>query len=118
MSESILTSVKKSLGITEEYVHFDADVVMAINSSFSILTQIGVGPRSGFSISDSTAMWDDFVDPGPMQDLVKSYVSAKTRLIFDPPSGASTLDALKTLVAETEWRLNAFADYPDEEEGG
>lgn len=114
MSESILTSVKKVLGITEDYTHFDEDVKMAINSSFSILTQIGVGPRSGFSITDDTAMWDDFIAPGPMQELVKSYVSDKSKLLFDPPSSASTLEALKSLVSEMEWRLNSFADYPDE----
>ena len=42
--ESILTSIKKMLGIDEEYTHFDADVIMDINSVLMILTQLGVGP--------------------------------------------------------------------------
>lgn len=46
--ESILTSIKKMLGITEEYEHFDSDLIMHINSVFMILTQLGVGPPSGF----------------------------------------------------------------------
>ena len=33
--DSILTSIKKLLGIAEEYEHFDPDIVMYINSAFS-----------------------------------------------------------------------------------
>ena len=44
-TESILTSVKKLLGIDESYTHFDADLIMHINSVFSILGQMGVGQR-------------------------------------------------------------------------
>ena len=42
--DSILTSIKKLLGITEEYDHFDQDLILHINSVFGILTQLGVGP--------------------------------------------------------------------------
>lgn len=38
--DSILTSIKKLLGIAEEYEHFDPDIVMYINSAFSVLTQL------------------------------------------------------------------------------
>ena len=44
MEESILTSIKKLLGITEDYEQFDTDIIIHINSVFMILTQIGVGP--------------------------------------------------------------------------
>lgn len=47
--ESVLTSIKKMLGITEEYEHFDSDIIMHINSVFMILTQLGVGPPQDFS---------------------------------------------------------------------
>ena len=36
-SESILTSIKKLLGITEDYTQFDQDIIMHINSVFNIL---------------------------------------------------------------------------------
>ena len=50
ITDSVLTSIKKLLGIAEEYEHFDADLIMHINSVFSILTQLGVGPSKGFMI--------------------------------------------------------------------
>ena len=59
--ESILTSIKKLLGITEHYEHFDADIIMHINTVFAILTQMGVGPANGFSIMDKSTKWDEFV---------------------------------------------------------
>lgn len=37
MMDSILTSVKKLLGIDESYEHFDADIIMHINSALVIL---------------------------------------------------------------------------------
>ena len=66
--ESILTSIKKMLGITEEYEHFDADLVMHINSVFMILTQLGVGPDKGFSISGKDEVWSDFLAEGKNLD--------------------------------------------------
>ena len=50
--ESILTSIKKLLGITEENDHFDVDIIMHINTVFMTLHQMGVGPSKVFSISD------------------------------------------------------------------
>lgn len=118
MSDSILTSVKQYLGITEEYTHFDADVIVATNTSFSILTQLGVGPRTGFAISDSSTVWGDYPATGPLLELVESYVARKAKLLFDPPTASSTLESLNALVSELEWRINGFADYPEDTEGG
>ena len=118
MSDSILTSVKQFLGITEEYTHFDSDVIMGINTSFSILTQLGVGPRSGFAITDSSSVWGDYPVTGPLLELVESYVARKTKLLFDPPTSSSTLEALQAVVSELEWRMNSFADFPEDTEGG
>lgn len=109
--ESILTSVKKSLGITEEYEHFDADIIMHINSVLATLNQIGVGPSKGFSISDSTAKWTDFVPAGsPQYEPVKSYVCLKVRLIFDPPQSSAHIESIKSLISEFEWRLSITTD--------
>ena len=44
--ESILTSIKKLLGIAEDYEHFDQDIIMHINTVFAILPQLGVGPAT------------------------------------------------------------------------
>lgn len=106
--DSILTSIKKMLGIAEEYTHFDDDLIMHINSVFSILTQIGVGPAEGFSISDEHATWDDFLgdEPNPKLNGVKTYVYQKVRLIFDPPVSSAHSTALSESIKEFEWRLH------------
>ena len=103
--ESILTSIKKLLGIEEDYVHFDADIIMHINSVLSILTQLGVGPSEGYSIKDANATWDDFITNPAKLELVKSYVYLKVRLMFDPPSSSSAIESMKQLISELEFRI-------------
>lgn len=108
--ESILTSVKKLLGITEEYEHFDSDIIMHINSVFMILTQLGVGPAEGFSIRDKTVTWDEFIPNGQNLESVKSYMYMKVRLLFDPPTSSSVMDSMNRLISELEWRLNVAGE--------
>lgn len=108
--ESILTSIKKLLGIAEEYEHFDADLIMHINSVFSILTQLGVGPSEGFSIEDEIAVWTDFISEKSKIELVKSYMHLKVKLLFDPPLSSSVMDAMNRQISEFEWRLNVAVD--------
>lgn len=103
--ESILTSIKKLLGIEEDYVHFDADIIMHINSVLSILTQLGVGPSEGYSIKDANATWDEFISDSTRLELVKTYVYLKVRLMFDPPSSSSAIESMKELINELEFRI-------------
>ena len=110
MPNSILTSIKKLLGITEGYTHFDADIIMHINSCFMILSQLGVGPEEGFAISDASAVWSDFLPAGTNLEAVKTYVYQKVKLLFDPPQSSAVLDAMKRSVDEFEWRLNVQAE--------
>ena len=110
--DSILTSIKKLLGITEEYTHFDPDIITHINSAFFTLTQLGVGPSEGFSIKNSSATWGDFLSNANSKNLeaVKSYVYLKVKLLFDPPLTSSVTEAIKSQISEYEWRLNVEAD--------
>ena len=110
--ESILTSVKKMLGIPEDYEHFDADIIMHINSVFMILTQLGVGPAEGFTIMDEDAIWSDFIQDKKAIESVKSYMYLKVRLLFDPPLSSAVIDSMNRLISELEWRLNVAVD-PD-----
>lgn len=107
--ESILTSIKKLLGITEEYDAFDVDIIMHINSVLSVLTQLGVGPEAGFDIEDESATWYDFIGYDPRYSAVKSYVYMKVRMMFDPPTGA-VAEAMNRTISEFEWRLNVAAE--------
>ena len=108
--ESILTSIKKLLGIAEEYTHFDADLIMHINSVFATLTQIGVGPSVGFSIADDHAVWGDFTDDANALASVKSYMHLKVRLLFDPPTSSAVMTSMEKLISEFEWRLHLAAE--------
>lgn len=109
--ESILVSVKKLLGITEEQTAFDTDIIIGINATLNALTQIGVGPDDGFTISDSSALWSDFINDDRKLELVKTYVYLKTRLIFDPPQSSSVMDAINKTLQEVEWRISSSVDW-------
>ena len=112
--ESILTSIKKMLGLSADYTHFDVDIIMHINSVFMILTQLGVGPSTGFSIEDESAEWTDFMPDMSKVEAVKSYVYLKVRLLFDPPASSAVTESINRLISEYEWRLNIAAETPDE----
>lgn len=109
--ESILTSIKKLLGIAEDYDHFDADIIMHINTVFTILNQLGVGPSEGFRIEDDTTTWDDYISTDNLLfDSVKSYIHLRVKLLFDPPQSSGTTESYKRIIDELEWRLNVTAD--------
>lgn len=109
--ESILTSIKKPLGMTKEYKIFDFDLIMHINSVFMTLHQMGVGPEDGFSIKDDKTTWSEYIPEDDKNfEAVKTYVYLKVKLIFDPPQSSSILENYKQLIAEYEWRLNLAAE--------
>ena len=109
MAQSILTSVKKVLGIAEEDTSFDMDIVLHINSVFAILNQVGIGPEDGFVIEDADPTWDDFVTDVKMAS-VQTYVYLRVRLLFDPPTTSFVIDSFKRQIDEIEWRLNVVRE--------
>lgn len=108
--ESILTSIKKMLGIDEQYKQFDSELIMHINSVFLNLTQLGVGPSVGFSIIDDLDTWEDFIGDSDQLQAVKSYMYLKVKLLFDPPLSSSVIESINRIIAELEWRLNVAVD--------
>ena len=108
--DSILTSIKKLLGIAEEYTQFDEDIIMHINTVFLNLTQLGVGPEEGFAIENDAASWEDFINHNIQLQAVKTYVYLKVKLLFDPPLSSSVIESMNRMIAELEWRLNAAVD--------
>lgn len=108
--ESILTSIKLLLGITEDYEHFDNQIVAHINSVLMILTQLGVGPPDGFIVKDKSDTWNEFIPDGKNLELVKSYIHLKAKLLFDPPSSSVVMESTNRMINEFEWRLNAAAE--------
>ena len=110
--ESILTSIKKLLGIDEAYTHFDSDISMHINSALMVLTQLGVGPEEGFMIEDDTSTWISFISEENVAKIeaVKSYVYLKVKLLFDPPISSAVIESINRQISELEWRLNVAVD--------
>ena len=111
MNDSILTSIKKLLsGIPAENTEFDKDIIYAINSWFIVLSQVGVGLRQGFNITNASTTWNDYSDDPFINSMVSEYILAKVKITFDPPQSSTALECLKALAAEYEWRLNVYAE--------
>ena len=108
--DSILTSIKKLLGITENYEYFDADLIIHINSVFMILNQLGVGPDDCFRILDKTSKWEDFSSDINKIESVKTYIYLKVKLMFDPPQNGFLVESINRQLSELEWRLNMSCD--------
>lgn len=111
MEKSILNTVKKSVGVMPDYTVFDDTLIMHINSVFMTLTQVGVGPKQGFRIEDSSTEWSSFLsDDYENFESVKSYICLKVRLLFDPPSSSTHMQCIESQIKEFEWRLNIEAE--------
>lgn len=118
--ESILTSIKKLLGIEEDFEAFDPDIVMHINTVFALLKRMGVGPSNGFTIQDSESVWNDFMqdESNTFIESVKTYIYLKVKMIFDPPNSSAVMEAMKENIKELEWSLNFELDDLADSEGG
>lgn len=110
MSDSILATTKKALGLDSEYDVFDPEIIMHINSAFSALTQIGVGPSEGFMITDEFNTWTELLDGDPRLNNVKTYIYLKVRLLFDPPAASNLVTAFNDQLREIEWRINVTSE--------
>lgn len=108
--DSILTSIKQNIGVMGEDESFDNQLMSFINSVFAILTQVGVGPEESFSIEDNSATWDEYTTDLVTLNLVKTYISLKAGLIFDPPSNSTVMALKQEQIKEFEWRLNIHVD--------
>lgn len=110
MTDSILNSTKKILGISDDYTVYDLDIITLINAAFSTVSQLGVGPSGGFFINDAAANWSDINLSAEQLAMVKTYVYLKVRFLFDPPSTGYLVEAMDKQIKEYEWRLNVFRE--------
>lgn len=108
--DSILESIKTMLNVPVDSTEFDVDLVIHINSVFSILTQLGVGPSDGFEITGPEEKWSDYMDDYKKISELISYMYMKVKLIFDPPTIGGVLDSYKELIREFEWRAYIEGD--------
>lgn len=111
---SILTSIKKLLGITESCTDFDTDIIMHINTVLMTLNQLGVGTE-GFQIEDKNAVWSEFIESDKLA-ATKSYVHLRVKLLFDPPLNSAIIEAIKESIRELEWRLNVRVESESDDD--
>lgn len=110
MEKSILVSIKKLLGIAEDYTQFDTDIIVHINTAFMSLHQLGVHDDEAFTITDKKTKWDDYIDEDDNLEATKTYIYLKVKQVFDPPQSAAALEALQNTIQQLEWRLTVQTD--------
>lgn len=110
MEESILKSIKKNLGLAEDYDVFDEDVITFINSALGTLTQVGIGPAQGFLVTGDAETWENLLGADQRFGPVKSFVTLHTRLAFDPPGTSFHISAIQEQLREMLWRLEIAAN--------
>lgn len=114
LSESILTSVKKLLGISEEMKAFDLDIMLNLNAAIATLRQIGIGPKEGYTVTSKDETYEDYLgEDYPETAQVKMYLFYKTKLGFDPPQSSIAVELIKEMIKETEWRLYVSVNPED-----
>lgn len=100
---SILSDIKKTLGIEEEDETLDPELIIHINGAFLTLEQIGLG--EGFSISDDTDDWSSLFGERLDMNSVKMFVYFTVRLSFDPPETSFVLSSIERQLTKIEWRI-------------
>lgn len=115
INSSILNDVKEAIGIVQDYTVFDSQLIICINSVFSTLHQLGIGPEEGFSIDGPETKWEDYVESKRF-DFIRSYMIMKVHVMFDPPTSSVAMDALNKQIAEYEWRINSEVECYGEED--
>lgn len=111
--ESILTSIKQRLGLSEEYEAFDPEIIMEINTAFFDLNRLGVGPSDVFVIEDDTSVWTDFISSDTktvVREAIKTYIYLRTKLGFDPPASTAHIEAINRRINQLEWTMNCAVE--------
>lgn len=113
IESSILLSIKKSIVGPPEYTPFDADLIMHINSQIANLYQLGLDSAKSVVVDGADQLWTDLIPAGDSRlQFVKTYIYARVKMIFDPPTSTAQMQALKDAAAEAEFRISMAVDKP------
>lgn len=94
---------------------FDHDIITAINSVLSVITQLGVGPSTGFTITGPLETWSELIGDRTDLEMIKMYIFTRVRLMVDPPNNSFLIDSMKKICDEFEWRMNVGIETPPNE---
>lgn len=113
MDESILITIKKMLGLGEDYTPFDEDLVGHINSAIMAAHQLGIG-QNDFLITGSDETWTDWLGTRPEKfPAIRHYIYMRTKISWDPPANSFAVSSLQKQIDEMTWRLNVQAEAGD-----
>ena len=119
--DDIMYTTKAALGLPLDYTPFDNQVAMEINTVLGIVNQLGIGtPGYRLTLNSSTnkyeGTWSEFMAPeldaDNFIDEVKTYVSKRVHILFDPPTSSILMDAMNKNIAELEWRILVKKETP------
>lgn len=123
LTTSMLTSVKRHLGIANEDNSFDEILMDDARMSLLEMSDIGVidddlGEADFSEITDKTTWNDIMLKLYPKLDskvknllpYVETFVCISVRILFDPPASQMILQMLKDKKNELIYRLNRHLD--------
>ena len=105
MSDSVLSSTKQMLGISPEDTSFDVNVIMSINTTLTILMDLGLTEVEDQIVTSNKMTWDELLGGRTDIEYVKTYIYQKVKMIFDPPTSTAAIDAMQRSISELEWRI-------------
>ena len=113
-TSSILDSIKYMLGgqpLVDD-TNFDPELILHTNGALMIMTQLGVGPKEGFSITSKDQTWQELLLGRTDLNGVFNAVYLRVKLIFDPPTNSFLVAAIKEQIKEYDWRLQEWHNPP------
>lgn len=110
MTDSILVTIKKMLGVGDSYTPFDTDIMVHTNSAILNLTQMGIGPKEGFIVTDYDQKWSDFLTNEVNLEAAKTYIYLQVKMLFDPPTNSFVMDSMEKQCEKLLWRMNVQAE--------
>ena len=110
MNDNILASIKKMNNVLEDDKSFDQDLILYINSALMVVMQEWHGMDHAFKLEDGTETWDDVLGDDVDYEGVKELIGLKVRLMFDPPSSSTAVEAIKAQIQDLEWRMFIWKD--------
>lgn len=117
MTDNILASIKKINNVIEDDDSFDQELIMYINSALMVIMQEWHGMDHAFRVEDGTETWSDLLGEDTDYEGVKELVGLKVKLMFDPPSNSTVLQAINDQIKDLEWRLYLWKDNNRIDEG-
>lgn len=105
MFNSVLLSIKQSIGVHPEDTSFDGQIAMHINTVLVILNELGVTEVVGKRVEDQLMDWEELLNGRTDIENVKTYIAHRVKMMFDPPTSSAAMEAIQRTINELEWRI-------------